>query len=71
MYGPGLFPGKGAASATGIDAVLAREEFARMLAGFARDPRVIYTPFRPEVLGSASSSDPVALWRRPLIGEID
>lgn len=32
-----------------------------MLAGFAADARTIYTCFRPEVLGSASSSDPAAL----------
>jgi Xaa-Pro aminopeptidase len=33
------------------------------VAGFARDGRALYTPFRPEVLGEASSSDPAALWR--------
>ena len=63
MFGPGLFPGPEAAAATGIDEVLARDEFAAALAGFGRERRRIFTPFRPEVLGEASSSDPVALWR--------
>jgi Xaa-Pro aminopeptidase len=63
MFGPGLHPGGEAAKATGVDAVLARDEFAHVLAGFARDGRAIYTPFRPEVLGEASASDPAALAR--------
>jgi Xaa-Pro aminopeptidase len=63
MFGSALFPGDVAAKATGIEAVLARAEFANLLAGFARDGRTIYTPFRPEVLGSASSSDTLALAR--------
>ena len=33
------------------------------LAGYAQNHRTIYSPFRPEVLGEASSSDPVALWK--------
>jgi Xaa-Pro aminopeptidase len=57
MFGPGLDPGEAAAKATGIDAVLPRDEF------HVEDGRTIYTPFRPEVLGSASSSDPAALAR--------
>src|SRR2546427_811987 len=63
MFGPGLHPGAEAARATGLDAVLARDEFANVVAACARDGRTIYTPFRPEVLGEASSSDPAALWR--------
>jgi len=63
MLGPGLSPGAEAAAATGVDAVLPREEFTAAVAGFAREGRAIYTPFRPEVLGEASSSDPAALWR--------
>ena len=63
MYGPGLFPGEEAAHATGVDAVLAREQFKNALATIAGEGRVIYTPFRPEVLGSASASDPAALAR--------
>jgi Xaa-Pro aminopeptidase len=61
MYGPGLFPGDEAVRATGIESVLPREQFAALLTDFAKDDRAIYTPYRPEVLGSASSSDPAAL----------
>src|SRR5262245_22317799 len=63
MFGPGLHPGSEAAAASGLDAALDRAEFASAVAAFARDRRVLYTPFRPEVLGEASSSDPAALWR--------
>jgi Xaa-Pro aminopeptidase len=63
QYGPALSPGVEAAKATGLDHVLPRDEFARAVADFARDLRIIYTPFRPEVLGEASSSDPAAMWR--------
>jgi len=61
MYGPALAPGVPAATAIGVDAVLARDEFtavARALAG-----RTIFTPFRAEVLGSESSGDPTNLAR--------
>jgi Xaa-Pro aminopeptidase len=61
MYGPGLSPGEEAAKATGIGSVRAREEFKAALEAVAKEGRPIYTPFRPEVLGSASSSDPLAL----------
>lgn len=63
MYGPGLYPGEEAVRATGIEAVLPREEFKAVLAAVAGEERVIFTPFRPEVLGSASASDPAALAR--------
>src|SRR5262245_23993942 len=63
MFGPGLHPGADAARATGLDAVLTRDEFAKALAAVATGGRVIYTPFRPEVLGEASSGDTVALAR--------
>jgi Xaa-Pro aminopeptidase len=62
-FGPGLYPGPEAASATGLDAVRARDEFAAALAAVAAEGRPIYTPFRPEVLGEASASDPAAMWR--------
>jgi Xaa-Pro aminopeptidase len=62
MFGPGLHPGDEAAQATGLDAALARDAFSSAVAAFAGDRRSIYTPFRPEVLGEASSSDPLALW---------
>src|SRR6185437_493316 len=61
MFGPGLYPGPEAAKATGIDEVLPRAEFANFVKTI--EGRPIYTPFRPEVLGSASSSDPAALAR--------
>ena len=61
MFGPGLYPGDEAVKETGIEAVLPRDDFKAMLEQFGRGNRVIYTPFRPEVLGSASSSDPVTL----------
>ena len=63
MFGPALHPGQAAAVATGLDAVVDRGEFARAVEAFARDGRTIYTPFRAEVLGEASSSDPAAVWR--------
>ena len=60
MYGTSLFPGEAAARSTGLDAVLARDEVAKAIEGLAREGRTIYTPFRPEVLGNASSSDTIA-----------
>ncbi len=63
MFGPALHPGDEAARSTGLDAALDRSELAAAVAAFGRDRRTIYTPFRPEVLGEASSSDPAALWR--------
>jgi Xaa-Pro aminopeptidase len=61
MFGPLLEPGDSAARTTGMDSVLAREDFARTVAELSRDGRTIYTPFRPEVLGSASAGDVVNL----------
>lgn len=63
MFGPGLYPGDEAAHATGIEAVLARDEFKTTMEGFAKEGRTVFTPFRPEVLGCASASDPAALAR--------
>src|SRR5436190_23107252 len=63
MFGPGLFPGDEAVKATGIEAVMARDDFAKAIAEIAKEGRIIYVPHRPEVLGSASSSDPAALAR--------
>ncbi|HMB78607.1 MAG TPA: aminopeptidase P N-terminal domain-containing protein [Vicinamibacterales bacterium] len=63
MFGPALHPGDEAVKATGFDAVLDREAFTAAVASFAAAGRTISTPFRPEVLGEASSSDPAALWR--------
>jgi Xaa-Pro aminopeptidase len=61
MYGPGLYPGEEAAKATGLDAVLPRAEFKDALEAIGKAGRAMFTPFRPEVLGSASASDPRAL----------
>jgi Xaa-Pro aminopeptidase len=63
MFGPSLVPGDSAERDTGIESVLPRDGFGAMLTGFGRDSRVIFTPFHPEVLGSASPGDPVALAR--------
>ncbi len=63
MFGPGLFPGDEAAKATGIESVLARDQFATAVAALAKEGRAIFTPHRPEVLGCASSSDPATLAR--------
>jgi Xaa-Pro aminopeptidase len=71
MYGPGLYPGPEAVRATGIEAVLPRDEFRSAVANLANHGVAIYTPFRPEVLGSASSSDTVALARATKSDEWD
>ncbi|HLK62555.1 MAG TPA: aminopeptidase P N-terminal domain-containing protein [Bryobacteraceae bacterium] len=63
MFGPGLSPGDAAAKETGIESVLPRDEFAKALAEIAKDGRAIYTPYRPEVLSSASAEGPIALAR--------
>ncbi len=63
MFGPGLYPGPEAARETGIEAVAPRVDFKGMLDRFGQEGRTIYAPFRPEVLGSASASDPAALAR--------
>jgi len=61
MYGPSLHPGEDAARALGADAVLVRDEFAKLLPDLLHGGRAIYTPMRPEVLGESSSGDPRAL----------
>ena len=61
MYGELLFPGEEAVKVTGIEAVVAREEFGPALTAFVRENRTIFTPFRPEVLSSASAGDVVSL----------
>ncbi len=63
MFGPGLSPGVDAVRSTGIEAVLQRNEFQAALEAIAKEGRAIYTPYRPEVLGCASASDPAALAR--------
>jgi Xaa-Pro aminopeptidase len=61
MFGPLLEPGDSAARVTGMDAVLARDELAKAVSELSREGRAVYTPFRPEVLGSASAGDVVKL----------
>jgi Xaa-Pro aminopeptidase len=63
MFGPGLYPGEEAVKATGIESVVARGEFQAELDGIREGGRTVYTPYRPEVLGCASASDPAALAR--------
>ncbi len=63
MYGPGLYPGVEAEKATGIESVSVRSEFQTELEAIRDAGRAIYTPYRPEVLGCASASDPAALAR--------
>jgi Xaa-Pro aminopeptidase len=60
MFGSAMVPGDAAVAATGIEAALPRDEFAKAVEAFAREGRTFYTPFRPEVLGSASASDAAA-----------
>src|SRR5215470_805682 len=60
MFGSAMAPGDAAVSATGIEAALPRDEFAKAIEAFAREGRTFYTPFRPETLGSASSGDAAA-----------
>ncbi|HMX29984.1 MAG TPA: aminopeptidase P N-terminal domain-containing protein, partial [Blastocatellia bacterium] len=63
MFGSAMVPGETAVKSTGLEAVRPREDFAEAAAAFAREGRTIYTPFRPEVLENASSSDTIGLWR--------
>ena len=60
-WGPLLQAGDQAVRITGIEAVVAREAFEPAVIGAAG--RLIYTPHRPEVLGSGSASD-AAGWAR-------
>jgi Xaa-Pro aminopeptidase len=60
--GPVLVPGPEAVQLTGMDAVEPREAFGAALAAAAATKRTAYVPFRPEVLGGASVSDPKARW---------
>jgi Xaa-Pro aminopeptidase len=57
QYGPMLWPDADAPRITGIEAVQAREAFAAAAQALAG--RVVYTPLRPEVLGSGSSFDAI------------
>jgi Xaa-Pro aminopeptidase len=55
--GPYLDVGDSSARVTGIDAIVPRDSFTAAVARLATDGRVIFTPMRPEVLGSESAGD--------------
>ena len=55
--GPYLDVGDSSARAIGLDAVVPRDSFTVAVAHLAADKRLIFTPFRPEVLGSESAGD--------------
>ena len=60
MFGPSLIPGDSAEKDTGIESVVERDKFGPALIAAGTAGRQIFTPFRAEVLGSASAADPVA-----------
>ncbi len=60
--GPILTPGPEAVDLTGIESVEPRDAFDAALKAAASVARKGYMPFRPEVLGAASVSDPRARW---------
>lgn len=63
-FGPGaLYPGEQSARLLGLAAVLSRDALPEMLAAIGKQGRTIFTPFRPEVLGSASAYDTQLLTR--------
>jgi Xaa-Pro aminopeptidase len=62
-WGPLLEPGADAARITGLESVVSRTELDAAVAAAGAAGRVIYTPHRPEVLGSGSAGDAVA-WAR-------
>jgi Xaa-Pro aminopeptidase len=55
--GPYLDVGDSSAKVTGLDAIVPRDSFSTAISRFAADRRVIFTPLRPEVLGSESAGD--------------
>src|SRR5262249_57085878 len=50
--GPYLDVGDSSARVTGLDAIVPRDSFTVAVSRLAADARVIFTPFRPAVLGS-------------------
>lgn len=61
--GPYLDVNEASRKATGVDAIEARDTFTAAVARIAAEKRVIFTPMKPEVLGSESASDVVAFLR--------
>src|SRR5215510_3399258 len=55
--GPYLDVGDSSARATGLDAIIPRDSFTVAVSRLAADARIMFTPFRPEVLGSESAGD--------------
>jgi Xaa-Pro aminopeptidase len=55
--GPYLDVGDSSAKATGLDAIVPRDSFTTAVSRLATDKRAIFTPLRPEVLGSESAGD--------------
>jgi Xaa-Pro aminopeptidase len=62
-WGPLLEPGAEAARLTAIEAVVRRDDLDAAIAAAGSAGRAIYTPHRPEVLGSGSAGD-AAAWAR-------
>jgi Xaa-Pro aminopeptidase len=58
--GPYLDVGDSSAKATGLDAIVPRDSFTTTVARLAAGKRVLFTPMRPEVLGSESAGDLLA-----------
>ena len=61
--GPYLDVGDSSARVTGLDAIVPRDSFTTAIARVAAEPRKIFTPLRPEVLGSESAGDVQAYLR--------
>jgi Xaa-Pro aminopeptidase len=57
MIGPYLDVGDSSARAIGIEAIAPRDSFGSAVARIGSEQRMIFTPLRPEVLGSESSGD--------------
>ena len=56
-YGPSLVPGAEAATATGLDEVLPREEFKAVVEALGRDARTIFSPAGGDVTGGGSRAE--------------
>ena len=57
MIGPYLGVNDASVKTTGIESIAPRDSFGPVLSRLGADARLIFTPFRPEVLGSESASD--------------
>ena len=61
--GPYLGANEESRKTTGVDSIEPRDSFTAALATLAAEKRLIFTPLRPEVLGSESASDLVGFMR--------